>query len=120
MTQTSEPQPEAAALRESVSRLSAALTRRCACRTSGTTSAHSGWHRAWSPAGRAHRRRYVDVFGNREEHFRALANFARSVSVTRVTRPAAGASLDDLIERHQRDLASEPRIGSEGSQRPRR
>lgn len=67
-----------------------------------------------------HRRRYVDGFGNREAHFHALAHFTRGVPVTRVTRPAAGASLDELIERLERDLAGDPRTESAGSLRPRR
>ena len=52
-----------------------------------------------------HRRRYIEGFGNPEEHFLALARLARDVPVTRVTRPAAGVALDVLVDHFERDLA---------------
>ena len=63
-----------------------------------------------------HRRRYVDGFGNLEKHFNALTHIARKVPVTRITRPACGVPLDDLIEFLEQDLSGSPQTESVNSQ----
>ena len=53
-----------------------------------------------------HRGKFVDAFGAREAHFRAVAGIARTVRVVRVLRPASASLSDALADRIESDIAA--------------